>query len=742
MSDLSIELTITSIINRGKIGGVIMAGNSPDGLRYVAQCNWQLIPDSSFPSKGQRWLVSGPVEVKKVFVNGYARHEHQIKAQKAEILRPSGQNLITWITENPEIKGVGQVKARKLYERFGPDLLELIEQRDIPALTTIITEESAQLICHAFEQHNVGEVLLWLDQMGIIRSIGQKVISCYGVQARDKVESNPYLLISFEAKWKIVDGLAMNRFGISENDRRRLEAAVEEALYRGLSNGHTCLPESNLRQAVKRLLLKKDLVDQALSLGDSTQYCKVSDRYQPAGTYIIEHQVAQRLHEIIEGENAPQGSIFQTGAPSQEDVDSAIAQYEQAQGFELSLEQKQAVQRSVTSKASLILGGAGTGKTTVLKALYEAIEAVSSNTTAIYQVALAGRAAKRMSEATGRDSMTIAAFLHSVEETMLGEGSLVVVDEVSMVDVILFYRLLAHIPPGTRLVLVGDPSQLPPIGPGLVLHALAGHPSIPQTELKVVKRQSEASGIPLAASAVRSHQVPTFAEFEGRGNGVSMVECPENSLDQTVQAIYLQLGGIGTDYSVQILSTTRSGNGGIQHINQLFRDGLQSSAETVYAFNQEFGVVQGMTLDRVLLSVGDLVMFTKNDYTIDLRNGSLGRIVSSFPVEDEHSDCCLVDFEGAHIALKSHQLEALTHAYSITVHKSQGSQFNRVIVPIRESRLLDQTLIYTAITRAVDQVVLVGNRRALEEAISAPASAAGRHVTLPELMSGRAQFGI
>lgn len=733
MTVLSVELTITSILSRGKIGGVIMAGTSPEGDRYIAQCNWKLIPDSSFPSKGQRWHVKGPVEMTKTVVKGFVRHDRQIYAEEARILLPSGQNIIAWIAENPNIIGVGHVKARKLYDRFGPDLINLIERREFPALTTVVTEESAQLICHAFQQHNVGEVLLWLDQMGINRSIGQKVISCYGDQAREKVESNPYLLISFEAKWKIVDGLARNRFGVSENDHRRLEAAVEEALYRGLSNGHTCLPETNLRQAVNRLLLKKDLVDQALAMGESTQYRKVSDRYQSAGTYIIESQVAQRLHEIIEGENASQGSIFQTGAPSHESVESAIEQYEQAQGFELSLEQKQAVQCSVTYKASLILGGAGTGKTTVLKALYEAIEAVSPST-AIFQVALAGRAAQRMSEATGRGSMTIAAFLHSVEETMLGEGSLVVVDEVSMVDVILFYRLLAHIPPGTRLVLVGDPSQLPPIGPGLVLHALAGHPSIPQTELKVVKRQSEASGIPLVASAVRSHQIPKFAEFEGIGNGVSMIECPENSLDQTVQRLYRQLGGTGTDYSVQILSTTRSGNGGVQHINQLFRDHLQRDAEPVFCFNSEFGVVQGMTLERVLLSVGDLVMFTKNDYAIDLRNGSLGRIVSALPVNSDQSDCCIVDFEGTEIALKSHQLEALTHAYSITVHKSQGSQFNRAIIPIRRSRLLDQTLIYTAITRGVDQVVLVGDRKAAEEAILAPASAARRNVTLPDLM--------
>lgn len=733
MTDISVELTIKSIISRGKIGGVIMAGSSPDGFRYVVQCDWQLVPDASLPSKGQRWLVNGPVEVRKIFVNGFSRHEHQINAERAELLRPSGENIIAWITENPQIRGVGQVKARKLYDRFGPELLNLIEQKDIADLTTIVTEEAAQLICHAFEQHNVGEVLLWLDQMGIKRSIGQKVISCYGDKARVKVKSNPYLLISFEAKWKIVDGIAMTRFGISENDPRRLEAAVEEALYRGLQNGHTCLPENNLRQAVKRLLLKNDLVDLALEQGESTQYRKILDRYQPIGTYLIEQQVAQRLHRIIEGESEQQASIFKTDSINQKDIDAAIEQYEQSQGFELSLEQRQAVECSVAAKASLILGGAGTGKTTVLKALYESIEAISPNT-AIYQVALAGRAAQRMSEATGRDSMTIAAFLQSVEETMLGEGTLIVVDEVSMVDVILFYRLLAHIPPGTRLVLVGDPSQLPPIGPGLVLHALEGHPAIPQTELKAVKRQSKASGIPLVAASVRAHQLPEFAPFDGIGNGVSMVECRERDLNTAVQSLYRQLGGTGGDYSVQILSTTRTGNGGVQHINQLFRDHLQLNAEPVYAYSQEFGRVQGMTLERVLLSVGDLVMFTKNDYTIDLRNGSLGRIVSALPVNNEQSDCCVVDFEGVEIALKSHQLEALTHSYSITVHKSQGSQFTRVIVPIRESRLLDQTLIYTAITRGVDQVVLVGDRKAAEAAIIAPASAAGRNVTLPELL--------
>jgi len=316
----------------------------------------------------------------------------------------------------------------------------------------------------------------------------------------------------------------------------------------------------------------------------------------------------------------------------------------------------------------------------------------------------------------------------------LGSDAVVVIDEMSMVDAILFYRLLRHIPPSTRLILVGDPSQLPPIGPGLVLHALAGHPAVAQTELKVVQRQSDASGILPVAAAVRRHTMPDYAPYQGPGNGVSFVDCPDHALDESVERLYADLGGSGADYGVQILSMIRSSQGGVKNLNQRLHDRYRREAPPVYSVDPQFGVVPAKTLEYVPLKVGDLVIFTKNDYTLGLRNGSLGRIIEALPVEAEDSDCCKVDFEGIAYTLKTTQLESLSHAYAITVHKSQGSQFSRVIVPIRRSRLLDQALIYTAITRAVDQVVLIGNREAAAASILAPASAALRHISLPGLL--------
>lgn len=725
MTDLAVDLTIRSVLSRGARGGVIMAGVDAQGQRYVARCSWTLVPDSTLPCKGQRWALRG------VMVD--YQQGQQIEATHAELLRPSGKNMIAWIAGCNDIPGVGQVKAQRLYNRFGPGLVTLIEQRDMNALSTVVSFEAADLLCHAFEKFQVAQTLVWLDQIGMPRRIGLKVVACYAGMAREKIQANPYALISFEGSWKAVDVLAQERFGVTEQDPRRLEAAVEEVLYRALRDGHTCLPKNEVKGRLKTLLGAADLVGQALATDGSSQYRRVGELYQPTGTYLIELEIARRLSQMATGEEAQQKSIFAVSEVDHGAMMAAIHDYERTQGFALSPEQRQAVLCSGSACLSLILGGAGTGKTTVLKALYAALEAVQPGV-GIYQLALAGRAAQRMQEATGRESCTIAGFFAQVSAVPLGSDAVVVIDEVSMVDAILFYRLLRHIPPSTRLILVGDPSQLPPIGPGLVLHALAAHPAVAQTELKVVKRQSDASGILPVAAAVRRHTIPDYASYQGRGNGVSFIDCPDHALDETVVRLYAELGGSGADYHVQILSMTRSNQGGVKHLNQLLHERYRQEAPPVYCVDPQFGVVPARTLEYVPLKVGDLVLFTKNDYALGLRNGSLGRIIEALPVEGEDSDCCNVEFEGIEYGLKTTQLESLSHAYAITVHKAQGSQFSRVIVPIRRSRLLDQALIYTAITRAVDQVVLVGDRDATAASILAPASAARRHVSLPELM--------
>ena len=568
MSELSVQVRVTSVRSRGRSGGAIFSGVTDVGASYVAACDYRVLPDSSIVDKGQIWAVSGVASTRTLELNGYRRKEIQIAASSAQLLRPSGRNIISWIAECPDCQGIGHVKASRLYERFGTALIDHIEQRNISALMEVLNEEAAYLLFHAFEKHQVANTLLFLDQAGIPRRIGASVVAFYKQQAQEKVEANPYALISFEANWATVDDLARKRFGIQNDDSRRFEAAIEEALYRGFKSGHTCLPIKDVRSRLIKLLGSTTLADKALSTGESEQFRCVVDYLQPTGMYLIESYLAQRLQELVVGADSDgQKGLFAQINADLSRVDSVIGKYELEHGIKLSPEQSEAVRTSAVSHFSLIIGGAGTGKTTVLKALYEVLNELQPGV-AIYQLALAGRAAQRMTQLTGRDAKTIAGFLAKVETGNLDISSVIVLDEASMVDAILMYRLLRHMPSGVRLILVGDPSQLPPIGPGLVLHALVGVPAIPQTELKTVKRQSAQSGIPQVAAAIRNHQKPVWAEYRGLPDcGVSFISCSPGKLEETVQRVYEELGGNGSDYSVQILSITNASLGGVKNLN-------------------------------------------------------------------------------------------------------------------------------------------------------------------------------
>ncbi|TXH34857.1 MAG: hypothetical protein E6Q92_12625 [Burkholderiaceae bacterium] len=740
MIAISVLLRVTSVRSRGKAGGAIFSGTTDEGESYVAVCNYQLIPDAEIVEKGQMWRIKGSVRQRTSSTrDGYIIKENQIDASEAELARPSGQNIVTWISKNPSCTGFGQVKAQKLYDRFGPDLIKHIENKNLAELTQIVNVESAQVLCNAFAKFKIANVLLWLDQIRLPRKTGMKVIAYYKDQAQATIEANPYVLLSFEADWKRVDKMARSRFGVSEDDQRRLASAVEEVLYSGMKQGHTCLPHQDVQTRLKKLLDQRALVSLAMNTrdaGEPSRYRKIEGFYQTSGLYLIESYIATRLQAMAKGENQEgQTSLFGQIPVEPGFITQVIRNYEASHEIMFSDEQRAAVSTSVSHHLSAIIGGAGTGKTTVLKALYHVLEKLQPGV-AIYQLALAGRASQRMAQATNREAMTIAGFLRKVAPAQIEIGSVVVIDEMSMVDVLLMYRLLRHLPGGVRLILVGDPSQLPPIGPGLVLHALAGLPSIPRTELKVVKRQSATTGIPKVAAAIRAHEAPVWAAYRGKPDvGVSFVPCSPTELEAKTLEIYEELGGRGTDSSVQILSLTNTSMGSVKNFNITLHNRYRGDAELIYCLDPEFGVVGASTLERVALCVDDLVIFTENDYTLGLRNGSLGRIVKALPADDLDAPCCLCEFEGIEYFLDSRQTHALNHAYAITVHKAQGSQFKRVIVPIRPSRLLDQTLIYTAVTRGIDQVVLVGDEQAALEAIKAPASSARRHIALPGILA-------
>jgi exodeoxyribonuclease V alpha subunit len=758
MSDVSVRLRVTSIGEFPSGGGVIFRGISEDKKLYCVLCNYKLVPSPSLVVKGQSWLVAGPGKAtERVTDSGFRLRETTITATAATLTQPADENLIEWIAKRTDAKGVGPVKAKTLCERFGAALRAHLERKNIEALSEVISSDAAQVLCNAYMTDNVGATLIWLDQVPIEHRLGMKIVDFYKGDARAKIKANPYVLTPFAVDWEVVDSLATNRLNVPLDDPRRLEGAVEEALYRGMKKGHTCLPEQEVRVRLRRLL-KDDLVlvDKALISGHTTQYREIDGFCQAEGLYKIESYIATRLLEMVAGEERRgQTGLFSQLIHTPTPVGQVIREYEVEQGqrlkspFMLNTEQRTAIHICTGNELSLILGGAGTGKTTTLQCLYRVLRAQCPGVD-IYQLALAGLASNRMKEATGHEAMTIAAFLARFETSDIAIGSVIVVDEASMLDILLMYRLLQRLPQGVRLVLVGDPPQLPPIGPGLVLHALAGNPIIPQTTLVEVKRQSQESGIPKVADAIRKHESPRWDEYHGTpvqktpkarmqtglfDRGVQFIRCGSEDLDATTIKIYEELGGSGLDHSVQVLAVLKNGKGGSHNLNQLMHEKYRKTSKAVMYRANQLGPVCATTLRRVPLCVGDLLMFTENDYELDLRNGSLGRIVEALTVGAVDEPCCSVEFAGRSYLFNSTQLERVAHAYALTVHKGQGSQFNTVVLPVRKSNLLDHSMIYTAITRGVQQVVLIGDHDAAMAAIQRPANATHRHVTLPRLLA-------
>jgi exodeoxyribonuclease V alpha subunit len=342
---------------------------------------------------------------------------------------------------------------------------------------------------------------------------------------------------------------------------------------------------------------------------------------------------------------------------------------------------------ALTSPFSLICGGAGVGKTTVLHAILEAAKSLNAQ---VYMMALSGRAARRMSEATGHPAMTIASFLKAVDNGMIDldcEPTLAI-DESSMVDLATMYRILRRIKPGCKLLMIGDPGQLPPIGFGVAFHCFCETEDIPQAELTEIHRQAAETGIPLISQDVRGGRVPELVPYAGKSLGVSFIECEKENIADTVLNVVYEIGGFD---EVQIISPVKIGPAGTRAINHLCHEMLSPGKPMYSGFAQ-----------------GEPVIWLVNNYDLGLMNGSLGKVVST-------EDNLVVAWDEGEMQIGD--TRDMDLAYAITVHKAQGSQFSCVVVPVLESRLLDRTLIYTAITRAQNQVVLVGDRSAFERAV-------------------------
>ncbi|WP_235580431.1 ATP-dependent RecD-like DNA helicase [Rhizobacter sp. Root404] len=673
--------------------------------------------------RGQWWHVRGPFVERQVSANGFQMTECQVEAEEAALARPSGEHIIAFLSDNPAFEGIGTVKARRLWDTFGERLYELLDAADEGALSAALTVEIAQRLVLAWSLQGVSRTLQWLQAQGFEARVGRKVLTFFGGDAAQRIEEDPYRLLSFCAGWKEVDRLAVAQFGVEPDDPRRLQGAAEEACYRLFAEGHTAMLSADLLDRIGPLLGKppqgvrwRDQLSAVLSAGLSNgSFVKGYHGLQPLGAMVMERQIAQTVHERLARKLTP--------LLPPDSVDQLIAEVRAVDGIELNDEQRAAIHAAARHEFLCITGGAGVGKTTVLRALYRLYDRAGLR---VVQVALAGRAAKRMQEATGRSAATIASFLRSYDEAPLDGPAVLVIDEASMVDVISMSRICAGLPRHVRLVLVGDPHQLMPVGPGLVLHALSGVPGVPGIELRTVKRYG--GSIAAAATDIRAGRWPSFAEDETAE--VAFLPCaPELIGGTVVELLALDRG------NSQVLGAVRNGPAGTKNLNALCQERFTAGAAEVKCWNVEFDCEE-----CVGLRLGDTVLCTRNLWSLGLQNGSLGTVV-----EVEDTPCVLHDDAGQETSLglawvewddgqrrplTVDMLEDIELGYAVTVHKAQGSQWKRVIVPVTGSKLLDRTLLYTALTRAQTQVLLVGDVDAARAATLAPPRAASRHIAL------------
>ena len=628
--------------------------------------------------------------------------------------------LVTYLAEDRDFRGIGPAKATALATAFGDKLHSMLDRKR-PEVIAILGEETATNAFAAYELKRPEiELLDWLESRGVAPAVGTRtairIARCWGHDGVDALKDNPYLLASF-LPWATTDRVC-RALGVPADDPRRAVAAVEATLYRRLDRNHTWTSLTATETGAAKILAGvaapdgspagRWAVECAVEAGGAEPF---ESGIQPMGAAAMEAFLAEELSRF-----AAEPPVSDLAMPplAEKEIEQAVAEYERGQPHRLTDAQKAAIALAFRHRLTLLGGYAGSGKTTSLRGICELAERFWRNTVLI---ALSGRAAQRMAESTERPAMTIARFLKETSgdaRARLHADNIVIIDEASMVDLPLLWQVVRRIGDAS-LVLVGDPAQLPPIGFGLTFHVLIEHPATPKTILDRVMRQSAETGIPAVAEAIRNGRYPELGPFRGLAPGVTFIDAgPEEAFD-VIFDVGARLAKDGLRRGdAQIIAPVNAGPAGILTINRRFHELRMQTSDGASR------LVPG----RTDIAEGDPVIWTRNDYERDLMNGSTGRIVEA------HRDHATAVMDGQEHRLSASDSNLIELAYAISVHKAQGSQWPLVIVPVYRSRILDRTLIYTAATRASEQVVFVGDRNVFQAAVEMAPMNLKRDVTL------------
>ena len=630
------------------------------------------------------------------------RYGSQFVAQTWEEVMPATLYGIEKYLGSGLVKGIGPKFAQLIVNRFGLDTIEIIET-DIKRLYEVpgIGQKRVEKIAESWEkQKDIKNVMLFLQGYGVSTAYAAKIYRQYGKESIDTVKTNPYKLADdiWGIGFKTADTIA-SKMGYEKNDLRRLKSGVTYTLSHMAEEGNVYAEEEQLvksaielldadetpvRQAISEMLQSEDLIADAEAI------------YMPP-FYYAEVGTANRLNKLLD---CVEGSLF--------NIIPDISVISKQTGIEYDEVQAEAIREAVSSKVMVLTGGPGTGKTTTTQGIIAALKAMGLR---ILLAAPTGRAAKRMSEATGMEAKTIHRLLeynpkdgYKRNDDNPLEGDALIVDECSMIDLLLMNNLMKAIPAGMRLVLVGDIDQLPSVGAGNVLRDIIDSKRIPVIRLTRIFRQAQESRIVMSAHAINKGVFPDTSNGKHTDFFFIQQEEPEQAVDTIVKLVKERLPNAykRPTSDIQVLTPMQRGVVGAANLNMalqtVLNPGQVSLNRSGYSFRQ-----------------GDRVMQLRNNYDKEVFNGDLGYI-ERVDMEDRTLFVC---FDGRTVEYDVSELDELTLAYATTIHKSQGSEYPIVVMPVLMTHyvMLQRNLIYTGITRAKKICVLVGTKKALSFAI-------------------------
>lgn len=656
---------------------------------------------------GTKPLVGDRLEIKGHWVQ-HKRYGRQFAADGWSRIIPESVDGIERFLGSGAVKGLGPALAHRVVAAFGKDTMKILE-RDPQRLLEVegIGPKKLAVIMESFyEEKQVNDIAYDLEQHGVAGRYAGRLLQKYGDDVHYVLTEEPYRMIAEidGIGFKTADQMAL-AYGMDRQDPQRLSAGLTYVLQTMTQNGHVCIPDAELVRRAAFILQADalglhDILKEAIEVG---QLCTADFQgtvyvYTPEA-YEEENYIARRIQDMAAMKPLPMKTHVQL----------FLDRWQDSCHFELADKQREAVEKSLESGMTVITGGPGTGKTTVVQTIIRLAEQEGLR---ILLCAPTGRAAKRLAETTQRKAKTIHRLLipdgrqgriqvFEYNETKLLPADLVIVDEVSMLDMEMMYHLLSALKPQCRCILVGDADQLPSVGAGAVLHDIIASGQVPVVRLDTIFRQQEGGRIVTNAHLINSGRLPVvnedpefrFVEIEDEAQGAEKISALYNS----------ELLETGDKFAVQVLSPMYKNPCGVDNLNQLIQGRFNPPAEGK-------GELKGK---NVIFRVGDKVMQKHNDYEKGVFNGDIGEI---FAIQ---KDMVYVRYPEQDVKYEGQEVDEITLAYAITVHKSQGSEYHTVIMVLVNSHaiMLQRNLFYTAVTRAKRKVILVGSKRAVQTAV-------------------------